>query len=309
MSTKNVQFDIVIIGGGPAGLSATMWADELGLSAIVLERSGEPGGQLLETYNPIKNHLGIEAENGREMRDIFLRQLAGRNLSIRTGAGVGAIDAARRAATLANGDEVNGRALILATGVRRRRLGVDGEAEFAWRGIIDSGKRNAEAVRGKHVVIIGGGDAALENVHILAANAATVTLVHRRSNFSARDEFLAPALRLPNVRMLTDTVVERIVGTEVVESVCLRSLRDGRTEAVAADAVLIRIGVEPNTELIKGQINTDPAGYICVDSEGRTSETGVYAIGDCANPAAPTISSAVGAGATAVKSIFCWINQ
>ncbi len=305
---KQEIYDIVILGGGPAGMSAAMWAADLGLGAILIERSAELGGQLLQTYNPIRNYLGLETENGRGLRDVFASHLDSRGVRARFGAEVVGLNAERRTVSLSSGDDVSGRALILALGVRRRRLDVPGEDEFAGRGIIDSGKRNVDKVYGKRVVIVGGGDAALENALMLAENAASVTVVHRRPEFAARDEFVEQVRANPKIKVLTETIVRSINGFDRVESVSVRS-GNGQATELAADTVLVRIGVEPNSSLMIGQVEADSAGYVIVDRECRTNRSGVYAIGDIANPKSPTVSSAAGMGATAVKSILCWLNE
>jgi thioredoxin reductase (NADPH) len=156
---------------------------------------------------------------------------------------------------------------------------------------------------GKSVVIVGGGDAALENSILLADTAATVTLVHRRSQFSARPVFSAALAGLPNVRVITEARLLSINGTSAVESVSVESLRDGSTERIEAQAVLIRVGVIPNSELVANVVDLDENGYVVVDAIGRSSAQGVYGVGDVANPTAPTIAGAVGMGATAAKAI------
>lgn len=301
------RVDVVIVGAGPAGLSAALWAHELGLSCEILERSGEVGGQLLVTYNPINNYLGRDSADGREMRDAFLAQVTARGISVRCGAGIIAVGTSPITAMLDSGETIESRALVLATGVRRRRLQVPGESEFLARGIIDSGKKNAKLVRDKNVVIVGGGDAALENALILGESAASVTLVHRRSGFSARPEFVASVASHPTVRVLTGATVESVNGGSAVESVTVRT--PDAVETVPADAVLIRIGVEPNSDLFRGITGLNSAGYVTVDRNCRTDREGLYAVGDVANPVSPTISSAAGMGATAAKAISAWINN
>lgn len=307
-SSKQRDFDIVIIGSGPAGITAAMWADELGLSAALIDRRNEPGGQLLSIYNPIDNYPGICAANGTEFRDRLIDQLSRRTFKQMLGAEVKSIDPATLSVGFGGNDPISARSLILATGVRRRKLGVPGETEFSGKGIIESGKRHEHDVAGKRVVIIGGGDAALENALILGRRAMSVTLIHRRSAFSARTEFIDAAERLKNVSKIMPATVESIVGDERVRDVRVRSANGNEVTEIGADVVLVRIGVEPMTELVRDAVETDHAGYIVVDSAGRTSVRGLYAVGDCANPISPTISSAAGMAVTAVKSIYYWLN-
>jgi len=298
-----MNFDVIIIGGGAAGLSAALWCDELGHSALLLEADSEFGGQLLQTYNEIKNHLGVEAKNGREMRDIFLKQTENRRFTRRLNAKVSKIDLPEKKVLLENGESFSAESLIIATGIRRRKLNAEGEETFKNKGITESGKRDERLVRGKRALIVGGGDAAFENALILSETASRVTLAHRGKNFRARSEFVEQVKNHPKIEILTETVIREIIGEEKVEAVRLENLKTGETRDFAVEAILIRIGVEPNTEFLRGKIDLDENGYIKINENCETSVSGVFAVGDVANPLAPTVSTAVGMGATAVKTI------
>ena len=302
------MLDVLIIGGGVAGLSTALWCDELELSALMLEAEAEPGGQLLWVHNEIGNYLGREAQNGRELRDVFLEQTAARRFETRLGARVAQADPEEKQILLTGGERFSARAIVVATGIRRRRLGIAGEEEFKGRGLIASGKQSADEVAGKNAVIVGGGDAAFENALILAETARRVTLVHRRAAFSARREFVRKVEAHPRIEILTEAAAEELAGGARLESVRIRHLGSGERRVLPADVVLIRIGVEPNTEIFRGKLKLDRAGYIEIDRDCGTSVEGVYAVGDVANPLAPTIASAAGMGATAAKAILSWLN-
>jgi thioredoxin reductase (NADPH) len=297
-----MKFDVIIIGGGAAGLSAALWCDELGLSALLLESEREFGGQLLRVYNEIKNHLGAEAKNGLEMRDQFLKQTETRDFKSRLNAKVAEINLAEKIVSLESGESFSAKAVIIATGVRRRKLNVSGEDDF--KEIIDSGARNAGFVKGKRALVVGGGDAAFENALILAETASTVTLAHRGEEFRARSEFIERAENNPKINILTETIVREICGKEKVEAVKLENLKTDEHFFLPVEAILIRIGVEPNTKFFGGQIDLDENSYIQINSLCETSLKKVFAVGDAANPLAPTVSSAVGMGATAAKTVF-----
>jgi thioredoxin reductase (NADPH) len=303
MPEKSLEFDIIIIGGGPAALAASVWSADLGLSSIMLERAPELGGQMLKIYNRIANYLGAGAANGRELFGRFLDTGEQMGVRYRSNSEVVAIDTKALTITLGGGETLRGEVLVIATGVSRRKLHVEGEDEFENKGILRSGQRDRELVKNKRLLIVGGGDAAFENAQLLSPTAAETYLVHRRSEFSARPAFVESAKRSP-VNVLTNTVVTRINGSESVQSVDLLNLRDRSVRVLEIDNILIRIGVEANSKLVAGQIELDPHGYIVVDRECRTSVAGVYAVGDVANPVSPTISTAVGMGATAVKAAF-----
>jgi thioredoxin reductase (NADPH) len=308
MNREKNHFDLIVIGGGAAGLSAALWADELGLSALLLEKETEFGGQLRRVYNRIENHLGVETENGSEMREIFVRQIEKRGFVRRLAAEVSAIDAENKIVSI-NGEQFSADFLVIATGVRRRKLNVPGEEFFQGKGIIESGKKEAETAADKTVLIVGGGDAALENALIIAEHAKKVYLVHRRADFRGRTEFVERIKANRKIEILTESVVESIGGAEQVETVEIKKLRNNETRILPVETVLIRIGVAPNTEILRGKVNLDSAGYIETDARGETSVKRVFAAGDVANPLAPTISSAVGMGATAAKAIFAFLND
>ncbi|MGB7068981.1 MAG: FAD-dependent oxidoreductase [Pyrinomonadaceae bacterium] len=309
MTEQPVGYDVIIIGGGPAGMSAALWCRELGLSTVLFERESEAGGQLLRIYNPIVNYLGIEAKNGSELRNIFLRQLSKSNRSTTLGCTVRTVDLDARSVVLENGDRFDFKGLIAATGVRRRRLSIPGESEFAGRGVLESGSKQRESVRGQNVVIIGGGDAAFENAMILSDYAKRVTVVHRRSAYSARAQFLSAVAEIENVTFMPNTSPTAILGSSRARSVEIRNLQSGLTEYIAADSILIRIGVEPVTEIFQGKIDLDEQGYIRVDQKCATSFPGVFAAGDAASPTSPTISTAAGMGSTAAKAVADWLNR
>src|ERR671917_2388563 len=151
--------DVIIIGAGPAGLSAALWCDELGLDTLVIEQAAEVGGQLLRVYNPIENYLGVSASNGRELRDLFAAQVEGKEFDLWTEAEIESVDLKAKRVHLRSGEELQSIALVIATGVRRRRLGVPGESEFAGRGVLESGRLERDAVAGEDVLVVGGGEA------------------------------------------------------------------------------------------------------------------------------------------------------
>ncbi|HEX8502393.1 MAG TPA: FAD-dependent oxidoreductase [Pyrinomonadaceae bacterium] len=295
--------DVIIIGAGPAGLSAALWCDELGLDTLVIERQPEVGGQLLRVHNPIENYLGLSAANGRELRDLFAAQVEDKDFDLWTEAEIEGVDLRAKRVRLLSGEELRSLALVVATGVRRRRLGVPGEAEFAGRGVLESGRLERETVAGEDALVVGGGDAAAENALLLAEVCATVTLVHRGRSLGARPEFAERLRGEHRVTVFTETTLERILGGERVESVEILRAGALKPMRVAVRGVVVRVGVEPNTELFRGQLETDGRGYVVVNREQETSAGMVFAVGDVSNPLAPTVSGATGAGATAAKVI------
>ncbi len=309
MSKKKVDADVIIVGAGPAGLSAATWCVELGLNTVVFEKESEPGGQLIRIYNPVTNYLGLEAANGRELRDIFMRSFAKKETVMWLSAEIVDIDPATQSVTANGGLRLTAHSLIIATGVRRRKLNVPGEDKFIGKGVIDSGSKEKEKAKDKKVLIAGGGDAALENALILADYASKVYVAHRRSEFKARDGFIELAANHPNIEFRFESVINSISGGTKLESVELADNVTGKIESLKVDIVLSRIGVEPNTALLRNKIELDPNGYILVNVNCETSAPGTYAIGDAANPTAPTISTATGMGATAAKNVKAELSK
>jgi thioredoxin reductase (NADPH) len=295
--------DVVIIGAGVAGLSAALWCDELGLDALLLEEAEQIGGQLHSIYNPIGNYLACRFQSGEDLLRQLAKQIDDADFDLWTGVRINRIDLKSKRVSLASGEELHSIALIIATGVRRRELGIPGEKEFAGKGIIESGARDHELFKDKDVCVIGGGDAAVENAILLAKSCPTVTLVHRGPTLKARPEFVEQLHTNHCVTVFTNSIVTEILGGDEVEAVTIRRKDAIKPFQVAVRGVLIRIGVDPNTALFGDQLEVDQRGYILVTSEQETSVSNVFAIGDVSNPLAPTISSAVGAGATAAKVI------
>jgi thioredoxin reductase (NADPH) len=290
----------LIIGGGPAAMSAALWCVELGLDPLLVERLDRFGGQLWLTHNEISNYLGVKATNGAELAKLFSDSIAERGVMCKFGTNVENVDVESVTAMLAGGEVIRAGAIIVATGVSRRKLNIAGEDEFRGKGVLSSGQLAKETVAGRRVLIVGGGDAALENAVVLSRFAAHTTVVHRRSELTARPEF-RDAAKDAGVEFIFDSTVTAITGGDRVTGVSLQTAAGERTLPV--DNVLIRIGVEPNSGLLKGKVTLDDKGYVVADACGRTSARSIYAVGDVANRVSPTISTAVGMGAAAAKAI------
>jgi thioredoxin reductase (NADPH) len=295
--------DVIIIGGGPAGLSAASWCDELGLDTLLLEQAEQVGGQLHNIFNPIHNYLGCDAQDGQELFQAFTRNLEKAEFDQWTQTSIESVNLRAKTISLRSGEQLQAIAIIIATGVRRRELGIDGEKRFIGKGIIESGSRDKQLLTGRDVCVVGGGDAAAENALLLAEVCPTVTLVHRGKKLRARREFTEQLHANHCITVFTESVVTRIIGDDEVQAVEILRKDGLKPFQLAVRGVLIRVGVEPNTELFREQLELDEQGYIGVNSDQETNVDFVFAIGDVSNPLSPTISSAIGAGATAAKVI------
>jgi len=302
------MLDVIIIGAGPAGLSTAFWCDELGLDALVLEQSEEVGGQLHRVYNPINNYLGLKARNGEELLERFTAEVDSADFDLWTQTSISSVDLKAKRVSLASGEDLQSIALVIATGVRPRELGVPGEKEFAGKGMIESATRDRELFAGQDVCVVGGGDAAVENALLLSHDCPTVTLVHRGKKLRARPEFTQQLQTVHCITVFTESVLTRIIGEDQVEAVEIKRKQGLKPFQLAVGGVLIRIGVEPNTDLFREQFETDAGGYVVVNSQQETNVPMVFAVGDVSNPVGPTISGATGAGATAAKVIASRLN-
>lgn len=301
--TKPSETEILILGGGPAGMSALLWCNSLGLRGQLIERAPEMGGQMLMMFHQVFNYPGLAGLTGAEMRDRFVGHLAQLGLVWRTGCAIDRVDLRGRR-VLCDGVWLDAGALVLATGARKRRLDIPGEDRFAIRGGISySATRDHSLYAGKRVSVIGGGDSAVENALILSRVCPHVTLIHRSDRFRARDEWFAEAARTPNITMMPHTDVLAIEGGDRVERLRIEDCRTRRPGEIETEGVFIRVGMAPNTELFREQIELDEEGYIKVDSSQRTSLPEVYAIGDVCRPVCWSVATAVGHGAIAIKAI------
>ena len=302
------MYDVLIIGAGPAGLSAALWCDELGLDTIVLEQNEQVGGQLLSIYGPVEDYPGLRAKNGRGFLDRFSERVNEADFDLWTRVEIESVDLKAKKLVLRGGEELQSISIIIATGVRRRQLGIPGESEFVGHGIIESANKDRNEFAGKDVCVIGGGDAAAENTLLLAEVCPTVTLVHRRKKLKARPTFVQKLQGQHCITVFPESVVTRILGSAKVEAVEILRKDALKPFQMAVQGVVIRIGVEPNTDLFREQLQLDDEGYAIVTSQHETSVANVFAIGDVSNPLAPTISGATGAGATTAKVIAARLN-
>src|SRR2546428_5649040 len=294
-----MNHDVIIIGGGPAGMSALIWCHSLGLRGVLIEQSPELGGQMLEMFHRVLNYPGLIAENGRELRDHFAAQLDLLRLDYRTGHKIEEVDLSLRRARC-DGKWMQGEAIIIATGARKRKLGVPGEEKFEIRGVSFSATRDHSLYAGKKVSVIGGGDSAVQNSLLLARICPSVTLIHRSDRYRARPDWLKQARENPRITIINNAEVTAIEGGERVERLVIEDTRTGEIKSVETEGVFIRLGVAPNTEMFHGQIELDEAGFIRTDQRQRTSVEMVYAAGDGCRPPGLRVATAGGHGANAV---------
>lgn len=296
--------ELLIVGAGPAGVTAALWAKTLSLSFTLIEGSPRAGGQLHWIHFHPGELPGVAEGDGASIAATMARQLAEAGGDLRFGVTATALEPPRgiaRAAVLdAAGARYEAPAILVATGVRRRRLGVPGERELEDRGVSYSGTRDRERLAGRPVLVVGGGDAGFENAIILSAAGCEVTLAVR-GPLRARREFRERVAADPRVTVLEDTQVTAILGDDAVRAARLEGAAGIRELPVAG--VVVKIGTEPNTGWCAGVLDHDEEGHLRVDARGRTSMPGVWAAGDVTRPLLPSLSVAAGTAATAVADI------
>jgi len=297
-----MDYDVIIIGGGPAGMSALIWCHSLGLRGVLLEQSPELGGQTLQMFHRTLDYPGLIVENGRELRDHFVAHLNELKLDYRTGCRIEEVNL-REHRALCDGQWLQSRAIVIATGARNRRLGIPGEDRFEIRGVSFSATRDHSLYAGKKVCVIGGGDSAVKNSLLLASVCPHVTLIHRSDKFRAREEWLKQARATPNISIITHAEAKTIEGGDRVERLIIEDVLTHETKLVETEGVFIRVGIAPNTEMFRGQVELNDEGYVKVDQRQRTSVEMVYAAGDVCRPVCMSVATAVGHGAAAAKDI------
>jgi len=304
--------DVLIIGGGPAGISAAIWCKRLGVKCLLLEEQGQLGGQLFTIYNEIIDYPGIQAENGIEMQRKMVQHFIDMDCLYEVNTKVISIDERSKTVKVKQQEtekEIGYTYLILATGSSQRRLGVPGEQQMIDRGGVYSASADGERLKGKTVALIGGGDRAFEGAHLLASQAKEVYLIHRSTHFKAREQYVEKVLSNPGVKVMTDTEVTAIHGKHHVTSIDLKS-NNKECENLLVDAVLIRLGIAPNVELIKEKVTTTQSGLIVINEVHQSSNPYIYAIGDaCTTPLFSSISSSAGQGAIVAKHLSSLLNE
>ncbi len=295
------MYDLIIIGAGPAGLSAAVYARRAGLELLVIEEKVVSGGQVLNTYE-VDNYLGLPGISGPDMGAAFREHAERLGIPFREAQIREIADGGDRKIVRSRREEWETRTVLLATGAKHAQLGVPGEETFSGRGVSYCAACDGAFFQGKTVAVVGGGDVALEDAVYLARTSARVYLIHRRDELRGAD-ILQDALKaLPNVEILFSHVVERIDGDETVEALCLRDKKSGGERILPVDGVFIAVGIHPNTELLRGQVSCDQDGYVLAGEDGVTDRPGIFVAGDVRKKPLRQIVTAVADGANAAVS-------
>ena len=296
------RYDIAIIGGGGAGLTAAVYAARAMRSTVVFE--GNVTGGQIATTDVVENFPGFpEGINGFDLAQNMLRQAEKFGATVQYSRVERLDREADGTFTVATEAAVyRARAVIVAAGADYNKLGVPGEDEFIGRGVSYCATCDAAFFAGQDVVVVGGGDAAVEEALFTTRYAKTVTIVHRRDTLRASGILQGRARTNEKIRFAWDTVVERIEGADAVERAVLRNLKTGTVSVMPVSAVFVFIGQVPNSHLLKGLADLDAGGHAIVDLQMATTVPGLFVAGDVRTTAARQLISAAGDGATAAIS-------
>ena len=292
------MYDLIIIGSGPAGLSAAVYGKRAGLNLLVLEKAPMSGGQVLNTYE-VDNYLGLPGMNGFDMGMQFrahadklgveFRETEVLSLSERNGMKIVKTDA----------EELEAKTVILATGAVHARLGVPGEEELSGMGVSYCATCDGAFFRGKTVAVVGGGDVALEDAIYLARTCEKVYLIHRRDELRGAKVLQEELQSLENVEILYSCTVEEIQGEDAVENLRVKNVKTGEISDLPVAGIFVAVGIRPNTELVRNMVDCDEGGYILAGEDCATNVPGLYAAGDVRKKPLRQIITAVADAATA----------
>ena len=308
MATMN-HYDAIVIGAGPAGLTSGIYLSRARLRTLILNE-GTVGGQMVLTHE-IANYPGVESISGYQLSGILKKQARNFGCEIKTGVSISALglNDILKSIILSDGTEYTSDAVILTPGGRSRTLGVKGEDEFKGRGISYCATCDGDFFTDKEIIVVGGGNSALEEAVSLTKYASKVTVVHQFDHFQAFEHAIEEARSNPKISFIMESVITRFFGNEKLESADIKNLVTGEIKNFKTDGAFIFIGYVPNTEFLKGKVKLNQWGEIIVDSNMATDIEGVYAAGDSTAKKYRQVTTAVGDGTVAALAASSYIND
>lgn len=294
-------YDVVIIGSGPAGLTAAIYAKRAELETIVIEKEIASGGQVLNTYE-VDNYPGLPGINGYDLGMKF-REHADKLLAEFITDDVVSVEKKDGLFTVAceEGNYIS-KTVIIATGASHRKLGTPGEEELTGMGVSYCATCDGAFFRNKVTAVVGGGDVAVEDAIFLSRMCKKVYLIHRRGELRGAKSLQTQLFSLDNVEVLWDTVLEKIQGEEQVESIAIRNVKTEETKELAVDGVFIAVGINPQSSVFEGLVEMDH-GYIKAGESCETDVPGIFAAGDVRTKQLRQVSTAIGDGANVITSV------
>ena len=299
------MYDLIIIGGGPAGLTAGIYAQRARLKTLLLEKE-IVGGQIAVS-DVIENYPGFSSISGAELMEKFEQHAKGFGLEIKLTDVTDVQDKGKEKIVKTSEGDLITKAVIVATGAKPRRLGVPGEKEFTGKGVSYCATCDGPFFKGQQVLVVGGGDTAIKEAVYLSKIASTVYLAHRRDQLRAEKIIQEKAFSTPNIKMLLSHILKEIKGKTGIEKVTLQNLKDNTVKELDTEGVFIFVGINPTTDFV--DVEKDKQGFIKTDQDMRTSVNGIFAAGDCRTTPLKQVSTAVGDGALAAYMVEKYIEE
>jgi len=301
------RYDVIIVGGGPAGLTAGLYTSRTGLKSLLLER-GMLGGQMVNA-RLVENYPGFpDGVAGAELGSLMHRQAVRYGLEV-VSAQVTGVNAERPYTVVTTAGSFEAAAIIIAAGCEYRKLGVAGEERLSGRGVSYCATCDGFFFRDRDVAVVGGGDTAITDALELSQHASKVYVIHRRDELRAGQVLQQRAFAHSKLEFIWSTVVEEVLGEKVLEGLKLRNVKTGQQFVLKVDGVFVAVGVMPNSRSFFDILELDDAGYVVTDQTMATSAPGVFTAGDIRSNSPRQIAAAVGDGVTAAMSIFMYVQE
>lgn len=303
------HYDAIIIGAGPAGLTAGIYLSRARVKTLILNE-GTVGGQMVLTHE-IANYPGVESISGYQLAMIMKKQAQSFGCDIKSNIIVKDINpyGREKSVMLSDGTKYTSDALIVATGGRSRTIGVPGEEQLKGRGISYCATCDGDFFTDKEIVVVGGGNSALEEAVSLTKYASKVTIVHQFDHFQALQHYVDEAKKNPKIHFIMESTIAAFHGDEKLESVDIRNLKTEEIYNFKTDGTFVFIGYVPNTESLKGKVDLNQWGEIVVKPDMSTSVEGVFGAGDSITKRFRQVTTAVGDGTVAALSASAYINE
>ncbi len=296
------MYDVIIIGSGPAGLSAAIYGQRARLNTLVLEKQPLSGGQILDTYE-VDNYPGLPGMNGFDL-GMKLREHADTMGASFVQNGVTKVEKTEEGFRVyTNKDTYDTRTVVFATGASHRKLMAPGEERLAGRGVSYCATCDGAFFRDKVTAVVGGGDVALGDALFLARVCKKVYLIHRRDQLRGAGILQEQVKKAENIEIIWDTQVEEILGEEQVEKIRLYNKKEDSRRELPVDGVFVAVGIIPNSQLAEGLVSLDAGGYIVASEDGKTSLDGVFAAGDVRTKQLRQVITAAADGANVITSV------
>lgn len=300
------MYDVAIIGSGPAGLSASIYAKRAGLHAVTLEQNPMSGGQVLNTYE-VDNYPGLPGINGFDLGMKFREHADKLGCEFREAVVEAVKENAQGFTLVTDGGELQAKTVLAAMGATHAKLNIPGEEELSGMGVSYCATCDGAFFRGRVTAVIGGGDVAVEDAIFLARGCEKVYLIHRRDELRAAAVLQKELMALPNVEVIWDTVVEKISGEDQVDSLLIKNVKTGEQKALLVDGVFVAVGIIPSGGLLQDLVDCDEKGYLIAGEDCATSRPGIFAAGDLRKKKLRQIVTAVSDGANAITSILDYL--